>query len=813
MDELEQNIHSIEEELHTLDEKRKLLVEKLTVLINNRTLSANTPASENDSPIFHEITNNSSAQEKINLFRSLFRGREDVFPKRFENAKTGKSGYQPVCLNQWVQGICKKPEVKCSCCFNQKYLPLSDKIIRNHLLGTDPELRGENEYVIGVYPLFQDETCYFLAVDFDGPEWKNDILVFMQYSRELNVPYSLERSRSGEGGHIWIFFDSPVSAVSARKLGSLLLTKAMSNRPEIKFNSYDRFFPNQDYLPKGGFGNLIALPLQKKARDKGNSVFLVDSFLPYKDQWSYLGNITKMSSNEVESLIANATLHKEILGIKTVTDDECEEPWNIVSKIKPLDVSQMKLPESITLTISNQIFIEKDGVPAKLRNAIIRLAAFQNPEFYKAQKMRLPTYNKPRIISCHEDFPNHIGLPRGCKDEITTLLESLSIKVVYVDKTIPDIPIIANFFGTLTSEQKKALSTLQAFDNGILSAPTAFGKTVVGIAIMAARKVNTIILVHRINLAEQWISKLSYFLQIPEEEIGIIGGGKKKVTGLIDVAVIQSLSRTGVVNELITNYSHVIIDECHHLSAVNFDLLVKRAKAKYVLGLSATLTRKDGHHPIVLMNIGPIRFSVNSNKYAKESPLNHSVIVRRTPSFFSEVQQDNSYSLITKLYSLISSDEERNNMIVEDVVSAVNEGRSPLVLTERREHQDILFKLLTQKLNNVIVLDAKAGKKEKAALQKKIQEISGNEQRVLISTGKYIGEGFDDARLDTLFLTMPISWRGTIAQYAGRLHRNYKGKSEVIIYDYADVNSPVLLKMFSRRVKCYRSIGYEVEGL
>ncbi len=814
MDELEKSIEDIEQELKSLNDSRKKLLEKLIVLRQRRIPSRNAPAVSDDNQVIsNEITCNSSKQVKIALFRSLFKGREDVFPKRFESSKTGKSGYQPVCNNQWVAGVCKKPTIKCSDCFNQNYVPVSDKIVRNHLTGHDPESREKADYVIGVYPLLENDTCHFLAVDFDGENWKTDASAFLQSCRDMQVPCSLERSRSGNGGHIWIFFDSPISAVLARKLGSSILTKAMSTNPEIKFTSYDRFFPNQDFLPRGGFGNLIALPLQKKSRENGNSIFIGDDFEPYKDQWLYLGRVQKISSHDIEKLIATAVSNGEILGVQSVADDECEEPWNIVAKGKAtLNLSYTDVPDKVTLTMANQIFIEKDGLPPKLLNALIRLAAFQNSEFYKAQKMRLPTYNKPRIIDCHENFTKHIGLPRGCRDEVVGLLESLSIKVLYEDKTTSGIGISADFHGTLTDEQEKAVSIMLHYENGILSAPTAFGKTIVAIAILAARKVNTIILVHRVHLAEQWVRRLSEFLQIPKEEIGLIGGGKKRITSRIDVAVIQSMSRNGPVNDMISDYSQVIVDECHHLSAFSFDFLVKQAKARYFLGLSATVTRKDGHHPIVLMNVGPIRYTVKANKYADESSFNHFVIVRRTDSVFAEMQNNNSYSVITNLYSLLARDEERNALIVEDVVSAVSEGRSPLVLTERREHQEILFNLLSAKLENVMNLEARAGKKSKLELQNKIDGIAPEEPRVLISTGKYIGEGFDDARLDTLFLTMPVSWKGTIAQYAGRLHRKYQGKRDVIIYDYVDKSSPILLKMFSRRVSGYRSIGYTVEG-
>jgi hypothetical protein len=344
------------------------------------------------------ITNESSEEEKVFLFQSLFRGRTDVYPKRFESKTTGRSGYQADCRNEWLRPLCRKPRVKCGDCEHQDFIPISPSV------------------VIGVYPMLVDETCWFIAVDFDKATWKEDAKAYLEACRSFGVPASLERSRSGNGSHIWIFFSEPIQAKLARQLGSFILTQAMEARPELGFDSYDRFFPSQDTMPKGGFGNLIALPLQKKAREKENSLFFDEDFQAYPDQWSFLSSIRRMNSSEVQAIVAQATYRGGVLGVRFINSDEDEvSPW-LYSPSGKRPGSRIKgpLPDSIELVLGNQIYIAKEGLSPQLKNSLIRLAAFQNPEFYRAQAMRFPTFGKPRIVHCCEDFPKHLGIPRGC---------------------------------------------------------------------------------------------------------------------------------------------------------------------------------------------------------------------------------------------------------------------------------------------------------------------------------------------------------------------------------------------------------------
>lgn len=683
------------------------------------------------------VTKYSAPEKKIHLFRSLFRGREDVYPVRWEG-KAGKKGYSPACANEWKDGYCQKPRVKCSCCSNRYFLPVTDELIQKHLTG---------KCTIGVYPLLPDETCCFLAVDFDKQNWPDDARAFLDTCDQLGVPAAMERSRSGNGVHIWIFFDEPVPAAKARALGSYILTQTMEIRPELGFDSYDRFFPSQDTMPRGGFGNLIALPLQYKPRQKGNSVFVKRQYSAYDDQWAYLAGIKKINNITLDVILKEAYRNNRIIGVSRVSFDDADRdpltvlPSNNISR-KPLTGL---FPPAVRIVYSNQLYIRKDDLPPAMINRIIRLAAFQNPEFYKAQSMRLPTYDKPRVIACAEDYPRHIGLPRGCLDEVVELLNAHNVQVNIIDKRCTGADLEVDFTGVLNSLQQEAKTRLMAHDLGILSASTAFGKTVVAAAMIAERKTSTLVLVHRRQLMDQWKERLGTFLNIPRKCIGTIGGGKENLTGQIDIAMIQSLSKKGIIKDLVADYGQVIIDECHHLSAFSFEQVLKQVKAKYVLGLTATPIRKDGHHPIIIMQCGPIRFRVDDRQQAAIRPFDH-VVIPRTTQF---ILPDNcDVSMMHEVYTALAVDEARNDLIFDDILHALDEGRSPIILTERTSHLDYLAQRLEGFAKNVIVLRGGMGKKQRQALMDKIACIPDHEERVLLATGRYIGEGFDDARLD-----------------------------------------------------------------
>jgi superfamily II DNA or RNA helicase len=743
----------------------------------------------------------SDNQAKIALFRSLFRGREDVYAERWRT-KDGTWAYRPAGKKDWQAVLASRPEEHKKVDRQTRTLyAVTDEVIRQHLTG---------KKAIGIYPLLVDETCWLLAADFDKKTWQEDSLAFLATCHSAGIPAYLERSRSGNGGHVWILFELPVPAALSRKMGCALLTRTMERRHHLGLDSYDRFFPNQDTLPKGGFGNLIALPLQWIPRQSGNSLFVDDDFCPYPDQWQLLLSIRRVAADQVEWIVNDATRRGQVMGVKfSMTDDDAEDaPWTLLPSRKQSEKPiPGPFPESVEIVRSNLIFIPKADLSEPMLNRIIRVAAFQNPEFYKAQAMRLPTWDKPRVISCSEEFAQHLALPRGCLQEVRELLKEHGIRVLIRDERYAGKPIDVNFQGNLRDDQAEAIRQTLRHDEGVLCAPTAFGKTVVAAKLIADRAVNTLILVHRQQLLEQWRARLAAFLDLPANAIGQVIGGKDTRTGFIDVALLQSLQRKGEVKDCVAEYGHVIADECHHLTAFSFEQIMRQVKAKFIVGLTATPTRKDGHHPIIFMQCGPIRFNLSAREAAELSPFRHLVLPRHTGFRMPPEIADLT---IHDAYAALVTNEERNQQIVGDVIQAVREGRTPLVLTNRTDHLERLASGLSE-IQHVLILKGGMGKKQRQAAAEMLASIPDGTPRVLLATGSYIGEGFDDPRLDTLFLTMPISWRGTLQQYVGRLHRIHHEKKVVRVFDYVDALVPMLGRMYEKRMKGYRAIGYEME--
>ncbi len=522
-------------------------------------------------------TSSLTVEKKVALFRRLFQGRTDVYPIRWES-RAGRSGYTPACGNEWKVGICEKPRIKCAECTRRQLIPVTDQTIYDHLAG---------HHTIGVYPLLEDDSCHLIAVDFDKADWREDAQAFVQSCRELDVPVALEISRSGNGAHAWIFFSRRVAARDARQLGTALISHTCARKRQLELASYDRLFPNQDTLP-----NLIALPLQRSARERGASIFVDDELQPIPDQWAYLASIKRMEPHDIEPVIMRATSGSHPLDVTFVTDEDLREPWK-----RPVRMEQRlsgPMPESLMVTFSDLLYFEKAQLPQALANRLIRLAAFQNPEFYQAQAMRLPVWNKPRLIGCAENYPDHIALPRGCLDAVQKLCDENGIHWNLNDERFGGQAAKVEFVGALRDDQEEAVTSMLRHDTGILCAPTAFGKTVVAAALIARRGVNTLILVHRTELLRQWRERLQTFLAGENGLPGTIGGGKSRPTGIIDIAVMQSVSRKGEVDPSVENYGQVIIDECHHLSAFSFEAILKRVRARYVLGLTATPVRRDG---------------------------------------------------------------------------------------------------------------------------------------------------------------------------------------------------------------------------
>ncbi|HTY36621.1 MAG TPA: DEAD/DEAH box helicase family protein, partial [Bacteroidota bacterium] len=626
------------------------------------------------------------------------------------------------------------------------------------------------------------------------------------------VPACIERSRSGRGGHVWIFFGSPVPASTARAVGSFLLTDTIARRHQVSLGSYDRFFPNQDTLPKGGFGNLIALPLQRQARDQGNSVFLDESLAPFPDQWEYLRSVKRLDREKAVELASTAQRHKVIVAAPEpsaypgfMLESPNRAPLGPLLKSNPVD----HWPSKISVVLSNRLYVPKAGLPSALISTLRTFAAFQNPEFYRRQGMRLSTALTPRVISCFEENDSVIALPRGCLRQVSELLRDLGITVDLDDQREGGSSTAFEFNGKLSPVESEAAEALLKHEMGVFVAPPGLGKTVVGAFLIAARKTSTLVLVHRQELLRLWVIQLSHFLGIEAKEIGRIGSGVNSLNGRLDVAMVPSVIHRGEVRVPLHAYGHIVADECHHVSSISFERVLNSAKPRFLTGLTATPQRRDGHHPIIYMQLGPVRYSVTPRSQAELHRFTHRLIIRETP--FKTKQGHESSITIQELYTVLASDEGRNDMIFDDVLSSLEEHRSPILLTERREHLDYFAGRFSKFVRNLIVLHGQMKIRERRDVLARLAAVPPDEERLILATGRYLGEGFDDARLDTLFLALPVAWKGTLIQYSGRLHRARADKKEVRIYDYVDRSVPLLVKMFEKRVRGYRAVGYNPE--
>ncbi|QQK79621.1 DEAD/DEAH box helicase family protein [Salicibibacter cibi] len=678
---------------------------------------------------------------RINVFNQLFRGRTDVFPVRWET-KDGHVGYSPS----------KNSELQ--------YRSLTDQVIHEHLSG---------EQTIGIYPVLKDNSCFFLAVDFDKRQWQEDVNAFIEICEEYHAPVSIERSRSGNGCHVWFFFSEAVPAALARQFGNYLLERTREKGGSL--DSYDRMFPAQDAISKDGLGNLIALPLQREPRNQGNSVFLDKVFSPFSDQWAYLSTVQRLSLNDIQATIGK------------------HEALNEYTK-------STKIAKKPILEVKNGMHIEKGSLPPSVLQECQQVATFSNPKYHKNKRLHLSTKEILKTIRCYDVESNHVVFPRGCYEKIMNILHENNLNPDIQDDRSVGRPIEVEFSGELLAEQLKAFNEIMSHNDGILVAPTGFGKTVIAAAMIAKRKVNTLVIVDRKQLIHQWKERLQTFLEI--KAIGEIGGGKYNPSDLIDIATYQSLNQ-----DRVKGYGQIIVDECHHAASYSVENILKLTDAKFVHGLTATPTRSDGLQPIMKMQCGPIRHKVKSKNHHIEH-----ILMPKYTSFKSTKQNKKRPQ---DMYDEISNDDHRNNIILNDVIKALDRGRSPLILTERREHMANLEDKFNKVTKNTIVLMGGLKTTEEQERLKQLQELPTNEERLIIATGKYIGEGFDDERLDTLFLTMPISWKGTLQQYIGRLQRKSIIKDSIEVYDYVDHHESLLQNMFEKRSKEYKALGFKIE--
>ena len=796
------------------------------------------------------VTTASSTADKLRLFQSLFHGRDNVYAHGYQR-KDGGIAYVPACSNEWKANVCpkanptkRKSSGLCAHCPNRDLKPLTDQVLIAHFRGADDRLRD----VVGLY--VTDENCEtsVLVADFDDTGWQQNVAAYRDAGRQLDLDIAVERSRSGNGGHAWLFFEEPVTAKLARNLGCALITLACSLSKTMRLDAYDRLFPTQDTLVEGGFGNLISLPFQGRAQREGNSVFVDDAFNPYSDQWEFLSRIRKITEKQAETCVticrkrtggllgpfAYTQADKEHAGFSTPSTSPAQQSGRARSFIRrpkhPL--TPQDFPALTVLTESDMVYVPLEGLSAAACNRIRRLAAFANPEFYRAQAMHQSVWRKPRVIDLSEDRSDCITLPRGCKENLLLLFEESGAAYTILDERFSEGRIKAEFAGRLRPAQEDAAQTLLEYDTGILCAPTGFGKTVVAASLIARLGLPTLVLVPRTPLLEQWVEQLGEFLEIQDTRppqltpkgnlskkkrplVGAIGAGKTAPSGLVDVATFQSLFEKSdipgerQVKDLVQNYGLVICDECHHAAAPQLERVLKAVRAQRVYGLSATPKRADGLDPIVTMLCGPVRHSIDVRAQAAEQGFARHLVTRYVAMHFPNLTEDASFA---QVLDAACDHADRTRFIAQDVLDALHEGRTPLVVSKRKKHARELARLIEEGGAEVRLLVGEGTPRQRREAIAEALQASTKQSLSLVATESYLGEGFDMPNLDALFLSTPISWSGNVTQQSGRLHRTSEGKTDVRVYDYVDLNVPMLERMYKKRLKTYVRLGYEPIG-
>lgn len=771
-------------------------------------------------------------ENMANQFFSMFWGRQDVYAKRSVNKETGKVAYYPQCNNFWTNVCHKKIKdgINCKNCKNRSYKTITKKEILNHLQGKAYNASD----VIGVYPLLSNGTCRFMVFDFDNHDkgadekdfansddtWVEEVESMREICVLNGIEPLVERSRSGRGAHVWIFFDKPIAASFVRKFGFALLDKGAEQINLKSFKYYDRMLPAQASLPEdSAVGNLIALPLQGKALQDGNSAFIDGNWNAYPNQWETLFNKPRLSQGFLEEKIKEWSNTIDDIAANAAESDR-EKPWNRVQHFNKNDVEG-----KLHIILSNGIYVDNTNLKAAMQNRIRRMAAISNPVFYKNQAIGTSNYDTARWIYLGKDhLSGYIQIPRGLQDELWENIKQADIDYEMEDERQQGRKINVDFKGELRPEQDKALKELIRYDNGILHAATAFGKTVVSSAIIAQKKINTLIILESSALIEQWKEALEKFLNINEglptyetktgrvrkrkSLIGTLQGAHDSMTGIIDIAMAGSLCKKGKYHKMMNEYGLVLIDECHHSASETIANVLKEVKAKYVYGVTATPKRGDGLEKINFMLIGPIRYSYTAKEKAKEQGIQHLVYPRFTRTVPPRgVITDKMHP--NEAYEIIHNNDVRDEQIIEDVKNCVAAGRTPVVLSRYKDHSKKIYERLKSCADHVFLMTGNNSKKEHRKILEQMHQVDKNESLILIATGSLVGEGFDFPRLDTLFMATPVSFRGVVEQYAGRLNRDYAGKENVIIYDYVDNHIPMFNNMYMKRLKAYKQIGYE----
>ncbi len=716
------------------------------------------------------VDGSSPRPAKVALFGSLFVGRDDVYAVRWENSRTGKAGWGPAVRGGWANA--RRPD--------REYLPLTDEIVERHLAG---------EIHVGLYTLLRGDTCRFLVCDFDGAGWTLDALAYLDAAQAAGIPVALERSRSGEGAHVWVFFSGPVPAASARRIGVHLLREAMTERAELDLISYDRLFPAQDFLPKGSFGNLIALPLQGACCKHETTVFLDPLTLaPFEDQWAFLASLDRVGPDAAEAMAAG--FGELALGPDAST---FRRPSKSVPQPKP--------PPQIRARAAAMLAIDRIGVPPTILAALKHAASVHNPEFYEKEKLRFSTWKTPRFIRCYRETLDQLLLPRGLRDKAATIVKEAGSRLTVLDGYADVEPIDVTLRAVLAAEQTAATEALACHELGVLVAPPGSGKTVVGCALIAHHATPTLVIVDRKPLVEQWRKQLATHLGLTAKQIGQIGGGRSRTSQIVDVAMIQSLARRDDLAQLAAGYGLVVVDECHHVPAVTFERAVREIPVRRWVGLTATPYRRDGLQAMIAMHCGPVRHHMAPHAHSALRSLD--LIVHHTDHDAPDGQH------IQTIFRELVEDQARTRAICDDIHNAVSSGRNCLVLTRWTDHLNAIVEILTTKNLTPLVLHGQIGTRARAAVTDQLSQPRPNGGLLLVATAGLLGEGFDCPPLDTLFLAFPIKFKGSVVQYVGRILRPTDTKLRVEVHDYLDIFIPALVRMHNERRKAYTTLGFE----
>lgn len=733
------------------------------------------------------VNNKRSTTEKLELFYSYFQGREDVYATKWIS-KSGKTGFSPHGDGTWINKDGKyRKEI-------HTYYPYTIQTVNDHIRAE----KAEFKMGAGIYPMLENDQTRLVVIDFDKDNAIEEAKAVVKVCRKNDIDVLIERSQSGDGIHLWFFFQDEISAATARYFAQMIIRQAMAELEVVQFQSFDRIIPMQDTLPTNSLGNIIALPLRADKVKENKTVFLDDNFEVVDDLWDTLAGTIKYTEAEITSYIR---MFKESLPVQYYKNDNS----NV----------NIHLPDKLIVEEAGELVIGKSQISKKNLVQLAHLATFHNPEFYKKQNMRVPTWDTPQFITSASEDEENLYLPRGLKSK----LEQFNTDIEFIDGLNEGHFIDITFKGKLRDNQKNAVKTILKHHTGIISAPTGFGKTVVTANVIAERKVSTLIIVHSTVLAEQWKERLSEFLEIKSEpftehtptgrirkkdKIGELHSGKENLSHNIDIALYQSLVGKEDLENYLDPYGMVIVDEVHHVGAQTFEDVVKTINSRYLYGLTATPNRKDGLTPILFMRFGEMIVE------EKEGVEEHLLIPKYFyPRFtnYSDLNPELGYQ--QHLNNMVNI-EDRNAQIVSDVIANINEQRTCLVLTERVSHTVVLKQIIEEKLldTNVYVLTSEEKDRENKENIEKMK--SSKDPFVVIGTSKKVGEGFDLLKLESVFFTLPFSWKDRTTQYVGRLHRGLSEKDELRVYDYVDIGVEMFGRMYQKRMKVYNKLNYRL---